>query len=212
MIPRILSLIFSVSFQGVDYKISTIGDMLRSGVGSENGFTLYIVDNLGRLIASNIEGAALDAVTRRWGVLAIEAPQISISATASGLLKLKGSWDAVNGIDGIVIFVPGVGLSWVKSTKVTDRYGLHWHVVVVEVIKCNVGSFLNEDLHGGVPCLDCPENTECDGLSNLHSLQLAPGFWRISSSSTVVLECPIEESCVGGSNPFEYCARGYEGE
>jgi hypothetical protein len=198
---------------GVDYKLSTIETAINSlrGDNTDTEGTVYIVDNSGRLIASSIQGVLLDPVTNEWGVLAIESIEVRISATAVGLLNINGSWPAVSGVKDIIILVPGVGLCWVKSTEFTDAFGLHWHIVVVEVAHCTKGSYLNEGLVGGYPCVKCPAETVCDGSSKLNSLDIKPGHWRISSESTVVLECPVKEACVGGSNADNYCEEGYEG-
>lgn len=51
---------------------------------------------------------------------------------------------------------------------------------------------------------------ERDGVT-LNSLQLKPGFFRISNESHDVLECYQEEACQGGEDPENYCTRGYKG-
>jgi hypothetical protein len=204
---------FSFLFgEGADYKLSSIETALKNLVETNGDtYTAYIVDDSGRLIASNIAGVALDPVTNEWGVLATESAEARISATANGLLNLKGTWSAASGVKDILIFVPGTGLCWVKSAEIKDEFGLHWHVVAVEVVQCGVGSYLDNDLVDGYPCVQCPEHTTCDGYSDLNSLDVESGFWRISSESTVVLECPIEGACVGGSDADNYCEEGYEG-
>jgi hypothetical protein len=198
---------------GADYKLQTIETAINKIMGdnTDTEDTVYIVDNSGRLIASSIQGMLLDPVTNEWGVLAIESIEVKISATAVGLLNLKGSWSAADSVKDILVPVPGVGLCWVKATEATDRYGLHWHIVVVEVVHCEERSYLNEGLVDGYPCVKCPSETMCDGNSKLNSLDIKPGHWRISSESNVVLKCPIEEACVGGSNADNYCEEGYEG-
>lgn len=174
---------------------------------------MYIVDNSGRLISSNIDGVALDSVTEEWGVYATASPQPTISATATGILELYGTWDAANGAGGLVYKVPGVGLTWAASTKVIDDFGLHWHVVVTTVVRCGTGSYLDQELADhSIPCLQCPDETVCDGTSSLESLALNEGHWRISSMSTVVLPCPLKEGCVGGTDAESYCEEGFQGE
>jgi len=55
-------------------------------------------------------------------------------------------------------------------------------------------------------CTNCPHYASCPGGS---TLLLDPGYWRASSLSEDVLQCPIPEACIGGANSS--CAQGYEG-
>lgn len=43
----------------------------------------------------------------------------------------------------------------------------------------------------------------------LETLELAPGYWRSSSTSRDIKECYETDSCAGGTE--EYCATGYDG-
>ncbi|GMI31435.1 hypothetical protein TeGR_g2949 [Tetraparma gracilis] len=46
---------------------------------------------------------------------------------------------------------------------------------------------------------------------SITTLELEPGFWRTTSTSTAVLHCPSRGACVGGSDPSGYCAEGHTG-
>ena len=46
---------------------------------------------------------------------------------------------------------------------------------------------------------------------NVETLDLEPGFWRTSNSSTKVLPCLSTKHCKGGANTSDLCAEGYTG-
>ena len=72
---------------------------------------------------------------------------------------------------------------------------------------CEPGYFMNSDDQ----CTSCPEGTTCDGLTTIKDIDLKKGYWRISGESTEALECPLDQGCVGGQDPTDYCREGYEG-
>lgn len=43
------------------------------------------------------------------------------------------------------------------------------------------------------------------------TLDLQKGYYRTSAKSQVVVECYLEDACVGGTDAESYCADGYEG-
>ena len=47
--------------------------------------------------------------------------------------------------------------------------------------------------------------------TTIANLELEKGHFRTSDESDVVVECYRSEACVGGNDPDEYCADGYEG-
>ena len=57
------------------------------------------------------------------------------------------------------------------------------------------------------PTLPNTDSLTADGT--LESLNLAPGYWRSSNTSTDIRECPRAESCPGGTEGS--CAIGYNG-
>ena len=66
-------------------------------------------------------------------------------------------------------------------------------------------------------CVRCPEGTDCptDGGSTIEMLTLKEGFWRISSSSSDFLQCPMPGACIGGTaftnKGNGYCNEGHGG-
>eukprot|EP00903_Cladosiphon_okamuranus_P011974 g11246.t1 len=73
---------------------------------------------------------------------------------------------------------------------------------------CNGCTTVNPDK--ALLCADTFTNTDsltADGT--LETLNLAPGYWRSSNTSTEIRECPRAESCPGGTEGR--CAVGYNG-
>ena len=61
-------------------------------------------------------------------------------------------------------------------------------------------------------CQAIPSGTVATSIATtVESLTLEKGFYRTSKESDVVMECYRSEACLGGSDPDEYCAEGYEG-
>lgn len=70
------------------------------------------------------------------------------------------------------------------------------------------GFFADKD---GDP-LPVPDGVRSDIIDmNVTTLQLEPGFWRTTSTSTDVRHCPSPDACVGGSDTSGYCAEGHTG-
>lgn len=61
---------------------------------------------------------------------------------------------------------------------------------------------------GATVCNSCPENTDCPGGN---TLDMDEGFWRVNEFSSEVLKCPVQKSCLGGSNVAEQCRSGHTG-
>lgn len=60
-------------------------------------------------------------------------------------------------------------------------------------------------------CIKCAENARCYGGNKVVT---SPGYWRESITSSVFLQCPNPEACIGGDT-ISYqgsCARGYTGK
>ncbi|CAM9502513.1 unnamed protein product [Laminaria digitata] len=53
-------------------------------------------------------------------------------------------------------------------------------------------------------------NETITGLT-LETIDLLPGFYRISNTSVKVLECYQDKACTGGRVAGHYCAEGYKG-
>ena len=67
-------------------------------------------------------------------------------------------------------------------------------------------------------CVACPfDSTDCpaDGGSTQEVITIKPGYWRASATGQSFLACPIDDSCVGGTNFTDggdgYCAKGHTG-
>lgn len=61
-------------------------------------------------------------------------------------------------------------------------------------------------------CEPIPEGVRPSSTATtLQSLDIQEGYYRISTESTIVLECYQKDACVGGVNFSDYCAIGYEG-
>ncbi|CAN0137715.1 unnamed protein product, partial [Ectocarpus fasciculatus] len=62
-------------------------------------------------------------------------------------------------------------------------------------------------------CSDVIPHSRSDGgLVTLETLEIDPGYWRATNSSTEVLACYNEDACAGGTTgATEYCVEGYEG-
>lgn len=66
---------------------------------------------------------------------------------------------------------------------------------------------------GHIPiCEELPEgaNDTATGIT-LETMDLLPGFYRMSNKSTEILECYQDEACIGGDEAGHYCAEGYKG-
>jgi len=66
-------------------------------------------------------------------------------------------------------------------------------------------------------CEACPVGTVCNsnGGATQENLTIAEGYWRVSSFSVDVIECPLLGGCAGASDFTElgdgYCSIGYTG-
>jgi len=66
-------------------------------------------------------------------------------------------------------------------------------------------------------CVECTgafSGLDCTGAnagSDLSTITLRPGFWRVGIESTHILSCPDPSFCAGGSDPEDYCAAGHRG-
>ena len=62
-------------------------------------------------------------------------------------------------------------------------------------------------------CDDCPADSECPMNTTLATMQLHPGFWRLSNLTSKIYECKGgNQSCLGGATPADAsCATGHAG-
>ncbi|CAM9571646.1 unnamed protein product [Ectocarpus sp. 12 AP-2014] len=61
-------------------------------------------------------------------------------------------------------------------------------------------------------CIELMEGTQASSSgTTVATLDLREGYYRTSAESRVVVECYLTSACVGGTDPENYCADGYEG-
>ncbi|CAM9433543.1 unnamed protein product, partial [Ectocarpus sp. 13 AM-2016] len=61
-------------------------------------------------------------------------------------------------------------------------------------------------------CVELMEGTQASSSgTTVATLDLREGYYRTSAESQVVVECYLTSACVGGTDPENYCADGYEG-
>ena len=61
-------------------------------------------------------------------------------------------------------------------------------------------------------CIGCPVGAVCNATGNaLATLDVLPGYWRVSDASYKVLKCDFAEACVGGQDAHMMCNDGFEG-
>ena len=74
---------------------------------------------------------------------------------------------------------------------------------------CEKGSYLNPDKND--TCTVCSDDIDCTIGSTLEKIKLKPGAWRENNQSGVIFDCPVIDSCLGGSSTDPYVfAAGYE--
>lgn len=65
---------------------------------------------------------------------------------------------------------------------------------------------------GKPSCKESPEGTVAmSSGTTVESIVLAAGYYRTSNDSEVVIQCYRSDACVGGIDPVDYCADGYDG-
>jgi hypothetical protein len=63
------------------------------------------------------------------------------------------------------------------------------------------------------PCNSCPSHVTCYGN---FTIAPDPGYWRPDPTTDIVLQCPLDEACIGSPSNVSYvsltglCAEGYE--
>jgi predicted outer membrane repeat protein len=144
---------------------------------------------------------------------------------------LRGSTieQVVNGIATfdqlIVSSVPGdnVSISFVLTgdytvtatqTTIWLRYCVPGEIIqyssqdIGSCFRCGLGtySFFVTDS----ACSLCPENAYCPGGNQM---DVDSGYWRLSQTSTEILQCPLPSSCLGGANTSStsQCESGHQG-
>ena len=129
---------------GVDFFLDSIEEILKSSTKTSKGtLIVFVVDDDGKMISSSVD----DTVTR-INLNGVEEQQNArnntnavIGAVANSVMSEFGGWDAASGLVKIVDVAP-IGLHYYQSLNLTDDYGLHWHVAVVEVVQCDKGYYV----------------------------------------------------------------------
>jgi hypothetical protein len=151
----------------VDYKLSTLAKSLYV---ADDDFLAFVVDKDGVLIASSAFGAAVDGFNNR--VVAVDSPNPVIAATAAAIYS-EGGWISANGTIQTVEIPGNKGLVWAQS-QVIQSYGLVWHIVVTQVVRCDRGFYVPVAFKD-TECLPCPTGAVCLGGTTLPYPK--PGFW-----------------------------------
>jgi hypothetical protein len=148
----------------------------------------------------------------------------------------------VNDTDASTYPMLTVGDAYFVSSSTKLEVGISWDIVVVQKVSCPAGTYVDKDTlicaeciapahsSGGSPekcdectfgyffksktasCKTCPEGATCDGVTSEANMVIKEGYWRSSSKSPNVYECPLEDSaCLGGNVARSYCKEGYTG-
>jgi hypothetical protein len=178
-----------------DYELGTLATLLEAAVsGSEDQFTLFIVDADGFMIAASVAGITSVNDVR---VKANMTSDAIVAASASTILEKHGSWSAASGIETTVSVPSGDGLYWALSTELTETHGLTWHVVVAERVDCDKGYFQYEHVKTGSVCSKCPDGKNCLGLNHL-PYPKSGYFSPLEDIYDDAVECFVERNCPGG--------------
>ena len=74
--------------------------------------------------------------------------------------------------------------------------------------KCIHGYYMSEQ----DTCEVCPTGAACAQGTSVYGLEIEPGYYRFSSTSTNVYECPNQPDCVGGNaTGSDLCSEGADG-
>ena len=133
-----------------------------------------------------------------------EAASASCLACEAGTFSAQGSSYCASCEAGKVSVIAGSSSCDECSGETSSIAGS------VECDRCIRGYYMS--LEG--ECGRCPEGASCeyDGASTQEYLTINKDWWRISSNSHVLYECPLVRACAGGE-VFEngYCHEGFEG-
>ena len=126
-------------------------------------------------------------------------------------LCAPGTSQGATGQDKCTACGPGTYSQYHGEASCTSCSGISFSFV--EASSCT--RCLKEYFSSSESCLQCPEGTTCeeDGESTLSSLEIQPGWWRISEETDEVRRCKHGSlACRGGLNFREgYCNDGHEG-
>jgi poly [ADP-ribose] polymerase 10/14/15 len=118
-----------------------------------------------------------------------------VAATTKKIRNSYGSFSLANK-KLLAVTVPGAGLFLAQSQELIESHGIHWHVVVVEQVACDIGYYQFDDGAGGV-CKICPDGKQCLGGAWL-PLPKKGYFSPLSDINDKATECFAPENCPGG--------------
>ena len=164
-------------------------------------------------ILSKESSTADNGVIFFFNVTVIKTPPANLSCTI-----------AISSDDSLLI-------TSTKDTEITFKPNRNYDLGLSLILRdCNPGEILMVDqtcricspntyslkdpmIRKSAICLPCPENAICLGGSSLRPIK---GSWRYSITSSLVLKCPTEESCLGFDQNNDsviqgVCEKGYWG-
>ncbi|CAM9428829.1 unnamed protein product [Scytosiphon promiscuus] len=203
--------------------------------GATDGGAVYMSTNEGQEVVYNCSFFGNYAGKTIDGGATMPPRRISISGGAifhTGYLGIYYTVFAANeaGQDGTAVFSIGVVE---KAVNVTfdgnilscplGEYGYEEEAedgacrFELACARCAVGC---DDIPPGVVvteskvpvCVELMEGVEASSTgTTVATLDLKEGYYRVSAESQAVLECHLEDACVGGVDVEGYCADGYRG-
>lgn len=210
----------------IKIKSSNSDKMYFTNVGSgilyDQEFTLALYDHDGQLMV--LDSASPITITGSdTGSIALETTSLKVKsgeATFSDIIfKHKP------GSTGIRF---NVASSAVDIEMLKKEYGDSYELehLSIDFRWCKPGEIIYDDTQcntwspgtysiewNSTKCENCLDNTSCLGGDEI---SVNSGYWRYTSNSTIIVECPNEDACKGGYNPSGkypvYWATGYEGE
>jgi hypothetical protein len=179
---------------GSDCSFATIEAELSRLTSVNDDVFIFIADCEGKLIATSKPGLSLDDNNNPIKANSSAEPlvsEVSLMIEQDESEGGLGGWENSNG----TIFSIGIenkGLYWVEALELNDEYGLHWHVVIVELAWCDEGFY-----PGDFECKLCPSGADCVGGSSLPFPK--KGYWYDSEAHNLknsFYSCPWE-TCEG---------------
>ena len=75
--------------------------------------------------------------------------------------------------------------------------------------ECEAGYYRST---AGKRCFPCPDDLDCSKKgSTLANVKLRPNTWRASITDNDFLTCPVNGTCIGGTDQGDYCLEGHHG-
>jgi hypothetical protein len=183
----------------IDYLISNLETILADKVATAtNYFLIYIIDNDGLMIAASISGVTSEGTNR---IRANESSSDLIRLSAIEIEKYGGNFSAADGIL-LSIDVPNDGVYFVQASELSEEHGLHWHIIVTELVSCESNNYIPREFDDVLvdtddTCKECPDNLQCDG-EDIYPYP-GEGYWMDRDYSKIpkaVYPC-VRDTCLG---------------